>query len=216
MNRISIALILAFLAHATAALAAAPGDIPAGRTRSDACKGCHGPDGNVADDTMPRLAGQVPQYLEKQLRDFRNSRRKDCGSVGPGKPALSDRDIADLAAFYASQRVTAKADRQQASALGENIYLKGRRSPNFMPACVGCHGAAGSGKANWQQVMTVAPAILPSSIGGQSQRYIAHELKAFGTGSRSNDEGAIMRRLAMNLSEEEILAVATYVASLKQ
>ncbi|MDP1612471.1 MAG: c-type cytochrome [Sulfuritalea sp.] len=216
MNRISTALILAFLAYAPATLAAAPADISAGRTRSEACKNCHGADGNVADDTMPRLAGQVPQYLEKQLRDFRSSRRKDCGSVGPGKPALSDRDIADLAAYFASQPVAAKTARQQVSALGENIYLKGRRSPTFMPACVGCHGAAGSGKANWQQVMTVAPAILPSSIGGQSQHYIAHELKAFGTGSRSNDEGKIMRNLAINLSEEEIIAVATYVANLKQ
>jgi cytochrome c553 len=216
MNRISIALILAFVAHAPAALAGPPGDFAAGRTRSEACKGCHGPDGNVADDTMPRLAGQVPQYLEKQLRDFRSSRRKDCGSVGPGKPILSDRDIADVAAFYASQRVVSKADRQASSALGESIYLKGRRAPAFMPACIGCHGAAGSGKANWQQVMTVAPAILPSSIGGQPVRYIAHELKAFGTGSRSNDEGAIMRRLAVHLSDEEIAAVATYVASLKQ
>jgi cytochrome c553 len=216
MNRISTALLLALLAHPPAALAGAAADISGGGGRSAACAACHGADGNVVDDTMPRLAGQVPQYLEKQLRDFRSGRRTDCGSADPGKPALSDRDIADLAAFYAGRPVTATADRRQASALGETIYLKGRRPPNFMPACVGCHGAAGSGKAHWQQVMTVVPAILPSAIGGQSPRYVAHELKAFANGSRSNDEGAVMRRLAVHLSDEEIAAVANYVASLRQ
>jgi cytochrome c553 len=214
MQRIAIAFVLGLLSLMSATSVQAEGDAAAGRAKTRVCTPCHGPDGNGVSDAIPRLAGQVPLYLEKQIRDFRNGRRSNCGSVAAVGPAPSDADIADIAAFYASQPVATARATRDASALGERIYYKGRRSPGFMPACIGCHGPAGGGKSNWQQVMKVPPVILPSSIGGQTSRYIASQLEAFRAGSRSNDEGAVMRRLAAQLSDEDIAAVAAYVAGL--
>ena len=187
------AVILGLLSLATANPAFATGDAASGRGKARLCAACHGTDGNHASETIPRLAGQVPQYLEKQLHDFRSGHRRNCGGFGPGRQRPSDTDIADIAAFFAGQRADTKRSAREATPLGMKIYLKGRRSPGFMPACTGCHGPAG---------------------GGQSPRYIAAQLTAFRSGSRSNDRGAVMRRLAEQLSDEEIAAVAAYVADL--
>jgi cytochrome c553 len=214
MLRISMAFIPALLSLTAAAADQSAGNTSRGGAKTAACVTCHGADGNGTSDTMPKLAGQVPEYLVKQLRDFRSGRRGNCGGIRPGTQPLSDADITDIATFFSSQRVATTRGTRESPALGEKIYLKGSRSPTFAPACTGCHGPAGGGKANWQQVMTVAPAILPSSIGGQPQRYIASQLAAFRAGSRSNDEGAIMRRLAEKMSDEDIAAVAAYVAGL--
>ncbi len=216
MNRVSIALVLGLLSLASAASAQNTGDSSAGSTKAMGCVTCHGADGNGTSDTMPRLAGQVPEYLEKQLRDFRSGLRTNCGGIRSGMQPLSDTDIADIAAFFAGQRVASTGTSKESPALGEKIYLKGRRSPTFAPACTGCHGPAGGGKGNWQQVMKVAPAILPSSIGGQPSRYIASQLLAFRAGSRNNDRGAIMRREAEKLTDEEIAAVSAYAAGLQR
>ena len=215
MHRISIALILGLLSSACPASEQSTGEPSVGRSKAAACTACHGNDGNGASQNMPRLASQVPEYLAKQMRDFRSGRRSNCGAARPGSPVLSDADIADIAAYFSAQRMVATRTSRESSPLGEKIYLKGRKSPAFAPACTGCHGAAGGGKANWQQVMVVPPAILPSSIGGQPSAYIARQLEAFRSGSRSNDEGAIMRREAEKLSDQEIAAVAIYASNLQ-
>jgi cytochrome c553 len=216
MHRASIALIVGLLSLAPATTALAGGDASAGRAKAKACVPCHGPNGNNVSATIPRLAGQVPEYLKKQMQDFRNGYRGNCGSFRAGVPAPSDADIADIAAFFASQPVATMRRASYSTPLGESLYFKGRRSPVFMPACTGCHGPAGGGKSNWQQVMSVPPAILPSSIGGQSAPYIVSQLEAFRAGNRTNDVGAVMRHLAAQMSDEDIAAVATYVAGLQE
>lgn len=85
------------------ATAAAP-DADAGKTKAQPCAACHGPTGNESvDPTYPRLAGQYADYLEKALRDYKTGARKNAIMAGFAT-TLSDQDIADLAAFFASQK----------------------------------------------------------------------------------------------------------------
>ncbi|MDQ2696104.1 MAG: c-type cytochrome [Pseudomonadota bacterium] len=88
---------------------AAPGGDPAaGRQKSAPCQACHGPDGNSPTPDFPRLAGQYADYLRQALADYKSGARKN--PIMSGMMAgLSDRDIADLAAFYASQKGLAVA-----------------------------------------------------------------------------------------------------------
>lgn len=82
--------------------AIAAGDAAAGKTKSAACAGCHGPDGNSTVPTYPKLAGQHAAYLEQVMKDYKSGARANA-TMKAMVPALSDQDIADLAAFYASQ-----------------------------------------------------------------------------------------------------------------
>jgi cytochrome c553 len=79
------------------------GDAAAGKAKSATCAACHGADGNSANPMWPKLAGQHVPYLEKQMKDFRDGRRKD-PVMAPMAAALSDADIANLAAYFASQK----------------------------------------------------------------------------------------------------------------
>lgn len=79
------------------------GDARAGQQKSETCAACHGADGNGPDPNFPRLAGQYEDYLAKTLRQYRDGERVNAIMNGMAA-GLSDRDIADLAAFYASQR----------------------------------------------------------------------------------------------------------------
>jgi cytochrome c553 len=99
---------IALMALAAALLAALPasamakGDPAAGKEKSITCQACHGVDGKSIDPSYPNLAGQYASYMEKALRDYRDGRRTNA-IMAPMAAGLSNQDIEDLAAWYASQ-----------------------------------------------------------------------------------------------------------------
>jgi cytochrome c553 len=184
-------------------------DAAAGKSASVACSACHGADGNSSVPTFPNLAGQGEVYLLKQLKDIRDGARLVATMAGqlPGK---SDEDLADLAAFYASQpRAGGKANPDLVK-LGQKVFRAGIADRDI-PACSACHSPNGLGNA---------PAGFPS-LAGQHAEYTATQLTMYRKGyedetGRTNDGDAkIMRTIAFSLSDKEIEAVSSYVAGLK-
>ena len=171
------------------------------------CAACHAADGNGTAAANPKLSGQFPEYLFKQLVDFKAQGGKKAAresAIMPGMVAnLSEADMKGLAAFYAGQALnpSAAADKNLA-ALGQKIWRSGTASG--VPACAGCHGPAGAG----------LPAQFPR-LAGQFAEYTAAQLKLFRDGGRSNDANGVMRGVAARLSDREMRAVAEYAAGLR-
>jgi cytochrome c553 len=177
-------------------------------TAAQVCAACHAADGNSTAPTNPKIAGQFPEYLHKQLRDFRPQGGKKPAresAVMMGMVAsLSDADLKGLADYYAGQQLKpAAAGDKNLAALGQKIW-RGGNSAAGVPACAGCHGPAGAG----------LPAQYPR-LAGQYAEYVAAQLKAFKEGGRTNDPNAAMRGVASRLSDREIRAVAEYAAGLR-
>jgi cytochrome c553 len=172
------------------------------------CAACHASDGNSIAPANPKIAGQFPEYLDKQLRDFKAQGGKKAArenAVMAGMVAnLSDADMKGLASFYASQKLkpAAAADKDLA-ALGQKIW-RGGNAASGVPACAGCHGPAGAG----------LPGQYPR-LAGQYAEYVAAQLKAFKEGGRANDPNGAMRGVAARLTEREIRAVSEYAAGLR-
>ncbi|MEN8177535.1 MAG: c-type cytochrome [Pseudomonadota bacterium] len=183
----------------------AAGNAEVGQTKSVACMACHGPDGNSpVNPIWPKLAGQHPKYIEKQLKDFKSGNRTDPTMIGMVAP-LSEQDMADLAAFFASQTKkggTAAADKAEA---GEKIFRAGNATSG-VAACMACHGPAGSGnpQANFP------------ALAGQHAAYTEKALKDFRTGSRANDLNQMMQGVAAKMTDDEIVAVAQYIQGLSK
>lgn len=196
------------------ASAQAAGSADAGKTKATVCMGCHGPDGNSPADMWPKIAGQLPQYIAKQLHDFKDGRRKN-EQMSPMAAPLGDQDIEDLAAFFASQKINKTvATKADLLSSGQQIYLKGKGRPDPVTACVGCHAPAGQGKADWADLMKSPPPTLAPAIGSQHAAYIARQLTAYRDKSRDNDIGHVMRDIAGRLNDADIAAVAEYAATL--
>ena len=184
------------------------GDAAAGKQQTVVCSACHGPDGNSAVPAFPKLAGQGEKYLLKQLKDIRDGARPVPTMAGQldGK---SNQDLADIAAYYASESGTGGQTDPELLALGKAVYLNGIPERKIA-ACSSCHSPTGSGNA---------PAGFPA-LAGQHADYIAAQLTAYRKGyddesGRINDGDArIMRMTAFGLSDKEIQAVASYAAGL--
>jgi cytochrome c553 len=191
-----------FMAITTSAMA---GDAEAGKNKSAACGGCHGFDGNSAIPMYPKLAGQNEAYIVKQIHAFKaNDKRQNAIMMGMAA-GLSDEDAADIGAYFQAQSVKAAATFDESKiAAGRDLY-KGGDLQNGVPACQGCHGPTGAGIAG----------IGYPQLGGQYVDYTLAQLKAFKEGSRSNDEKAVMRSIVAQLSEDDMVALANYIASLK-
>ena len=183
--------------------AAIASDAEAGKAKSAACAACHGADGNSVNPVWPSLAGQHASYLVKQLMDFKEGRRVNATMAGM-VAALNEDDMKDLAAYYASQAPKAAAFDAELIAAGENIY-RGGITAIQMAACMGCHSpsAMGNGPAAWP------------SLRSQHADYIVAQLQNFKHGSRANDPNGMMRNLVVRMSEEEMKAVAAYVAGIQ-
>jgi cytochrome c553 len=166
-----------------------------------ACASCHGAGGNSTINTNPRLAGQVDTYLHKQLVDFTTPSRNQPVMTTYAK-MLSDDEKRNLAAYLAAQQPKQGAARNKDTLeLGRKIY-RGGIADRGVAACASCHGATGSG----------IPAQYPR-LAGQHQDYTVAQLQAFKTGGRSNSPQ--MSTLAKRLSDDEMKAVADYIAGLK-
>lgn len=172
------------------------------------CAACHAADGNSVAAANPKIAGQFPEYLYKQLMDYKAQGGKKPARVNPVMNSmvanLSEADMKGLAAFYATQKLkpAAAADKDLAG-LGEKIW-RGGNAATGVPACAGCHGPAGAG----------IPAQFPR-LSGQFADYIAEQLRHFKDGVRANDPNAMMRGVASRMTEREIRAVAEYAAGLR-
>jgi cytochrome c553 len=175
-----------------------------GKIATQVCAACHNPDGNSIISANPKLAGQHPEYLAKQLADIKaNTARKAAVMTGFAS-ALSLDDMRNVAAYYAEQKPKEGAARNAAAArLGERIY-RGGIADKGVAACAGCHGPAGAG----------IPAQYPR-VAGQWADYTKAQLAAFRAGERNNDPSGMMRGVAARLSDKEIEAVADYIAGLK-
>jgi cytochrome c553 len=195
------------------ASAAAAGNAESGKAKAGACMACHGPDGNSPADTWPKLAGQMPEYITKQLQDFRAGLRSN-EQMSPMAKPLSDPDIADLAAYFSSQQVKLGEGKPELLAQGQSIFLKGKGRPGVVAACTGCHGATGAGNHDWKAYYSKTPSVLAPAIGSQQQAYVVKQLKAYRDGTRANDVGHVMRNIAVRLDDNDIAAVAEYVATL--
>jgi cytochrome c553 len=172
------------------------------------CVACHGADGNSPAAVNPNLAGQVEEYLYKQLKDFKAADGKPAARNNPimaGMVApLSDDDMRNLAAWFSSQKAKPAAAKEDAKiAFGQKIWRQGDFKKG-VPACAGCHGPAGAG----------LPAQYPK-LAGQHPEYTEAQLKAFRLDERANDPEKMMRMIAAKLSDAEIKAVAEYAAGLR-
>jgi cytochrome c553 len=165
------------------------------------CALCHGPEGESASAVYPRLAAQHPDYLQKQLRDFRDGRRVSDPMSEMAKD-LKDDDIAALAAFFASKKAGGRqpGDVDLAN-VGKYIFNRGN-GYSGVAACASCHGATGYGTEK-----------LPR-LAGQHPAYIETQLKEFNKRTRTNDN-AIMHSIASKLTELEARAVSVYIGGLQ-
>jgi cytochrome c553 len=166
-----------------------------------ACASCHGAGGNSTIVANPKLAGQVGTYIHKQLVDFTTPNRQQPVMTTYAK-MLSDEEKNNIAAWLATQQPKQGAARNKDTVeLGRKIY-RGGIADRGVAACASCHGATGSG----------IPAQYPR-LAGQHQDYTIAQLQAFKTGARNNSPQ--MGTLAKRMSDEEMKAVADYIAGLK-
>ncbi|CAN7596463.1 c-type cytochrome [Variovorax sp. LjRoot290] len=168
---------------------------------SQSCASCHNADGNSAIPANPKLAQQHPEYILKQLQDFKSGKRKSA-IMKPLASALSDEDMRNIAWFVGSKKVkTGFSKEKDLVSLGEKIY-RGGLGDRQIPACAGCHSPNGAG----------IPAQYPR-LGGQHADYIVQQLTLFRDGGRLN--AAQMTGVAAKLNDREIKAVADYIAGLR-
>ncbi len=185
--------------------AAIAGDATAGKTKSAACGGCHGFDGNSPIAMYPKLAGQNEAYISKQIMDFKaNDTRQNAIMLGMSA-ALSEKDAADIGAYYQAQSVSTAPAFDEAKAVAGREMYKGGDMQKGIPACQACHGPTGAGTAG----------IGYPQLGGQYTEYTLAQLKAFKGGTRKNDDKMLMRSIVEKMSDKEMEAVANYIASLK-
>lgn len=194
---------------ADAAKSAPKGDAARGEPIASAvCGACHGPDGNSQLSANPKLAGQHPEYLFKQMMDFKAAEGKQperVNGVMNGMIAAYDANqIRDFAAYFASKKQTSEAVKNRETlAAGQKLFRAGDMSKG-LPACAACHGPAGAG----------LPAQYPR-IAGQFSEYTEAQLKTFRDGSRANDPAKMMRMVALKMTDAEIKAVSDYIAGLQ-
>jgi cytochrome c553 len=185
-----------------AAPASAKPDIAKGQAKStEVCGACHTNDGSRGSPANPILQGQHPDYIVKQLTEFKNDKRSNPVMKGFAS-TLTEQDMKNVAAFYASKQAKPGfAKSKDSVALGEKIY-RGGLADRSIAACAGCHGPNGAG----------IPAQYPR-LAGQHGDYTVAQLVAFQTGTRKNSPQ--MTGIAAKMTDKEIKAVADYIAGLR-
>jgi cytochrome c553 len=199
-----ISLLLAVSASAGAAEAVKPAfkpDLAKGQaTSTNVCAACHTADGSRGSPANPILQGQHPEYLVKQLTEFKAGKRQNAVMSGMAA-TLTEDDMKNVAAFYASKTAKPGFAKNKATVeLGEKIY-RGGIADRQVPACAGCHSPNGAG----------IPAQYPR-LGGQHADYTEAQLIAFRSGARKNS--VPMTGVAAKMNDREIKAVADYIAGL--
>jgi cytochrome c553 len=187
-------------APASASAAAKP-DLAKGQaTSTNVCAACHTSDGSRGSPANPILQGQHPEYLVKQLTEFKSGKRQNPIMSGMAA-SLTEADMKNVAAFYAGKQAKPGfAKNKDLVTLGEKIY-RGGIAERSVPACAGCHSPTGAG----------IPAQYPR-LAGQHADYTEAQLVAFRGGVRKNS--IPMTGVAAKMNDREIKAVADYIAGL--
>ncbi|MDD1015562.1 c-type cytochrome [Pseudomonas rubra] len=204
MNKLLVSLLLT-LGITGVANAAEPikGDAAAGQAKTAVCGACHNPDGNSLAPNFPKLAGQGEKYLEKQLHDIKSGKRTVLEMTGM-LAAFNDQDMADIAAYFSSQKGSVGAADPKLVERGRALF-NGGDIEKGLPACTGCHSPNGAG---------LALAGFPH-LGGQHASYVTKQLTDFREGNRTNDgDATTMRTIAAKLSNKDIEALSSYIQGL--
>lgn len=203
MLRLTTVLLILMIAASNLALAA--GDPQAGQAKAAVCSACHGMDGNSQIPQWPKIAGQHEDYIARQTRMVRDQQRV-VPQMYPIVMNLSDQDIADIAAWYASQTITPGVADDALVETGSKLYHGGDRARGI-PACMACHGPAGLG----------VPGIGWPMVRAQHAAYTADRLRRYRNGEVNGPKdanSAIMAAIAKQLSDAEIEALASYIEGL--
>ena len=180
-------------------------DIDKGKELSVSCAACHGDNGISVNPVWPKLAGQNPKYLASQLYEFRkgaDGNRNNAVMYGISV-TLSDSDIEDLSAYYASLKSNVGLTQDKYLELGRDMYRGGNMDIKIQ-ACISCHGPNGQGNH---------AAAIPM-LSGQHSQYTYQQLKNFQSSMRSNDYNKMMRNIVHRMTDEEMKAVASYIEGL--
>lgn len=165
------------------------------------CAACHGVDGNSIIALNPNLAGQTPEYITKQLKNFKSGERKNA-VMGGIATTLSAEDMTDLGVYFGAQTAkNGKARSNGVGSVGEKIY-RGGIADAGVPACAACHGPTGAG----------IPVRFPR-LSGQHADYTLVQMKAFRTDERTN--APMMRVIAQKMTDQDMAAVSDYIQGLR-
>ncbi len=226
---LSVALSLstaALIVHAQDAVDAAnAGNSAAGKEKAASCASCHGEDGNSMMPTFPKLAQQHGSYIVKQLRAFKGGSRVDPVMTGIAM-AVNDADMPDIAAYYASQTISAnpeptlppededaeaapvtnqpKLTMPELLKMGSKLYRNGDLELG-VSACIACHGPSGEGNK---------PAAFPA-LRSQHADYLIKSLTDYKAGTRSTNPDNMMAMIAKKMTDDEIKAVGYYISMMK-
>ncbi|MDD5412945.1 MAG: c-type cytochrome [Methylobacter sp.] len=226
MKKKLLAVSIALALTSASSILHAEGNITAGKKKAASCASCHGENGNSMVSTFPKLAQQHSSYLQKQLHAFKDGTRND-PMMSAMALALTDEDMADISAYYATQKISentlpvldsANEDKEPATektttgkdsiqdliAQGSNLYRNGDLASE-VSACIACHGSSGEGNK---------PASFPA-LKSQHADYLIKALNDFKSGARSNNPENIMHMIAKKMTAEEIKAVSYRISMMK-
>ena len=192
-------------APAPAAAVVQPGDAAAGEAKVAACGACHGLDGNSQDPQYPKLAGQHERYIARQLALFKSGARENPIMLGFAA-TLSEQDMRDVGAYYASKTPLPGVADEALVARGQQLYRGGDKATGI-PACMACHGPAGSGN----------PGARYPALAGQHANYTKAQLQKFRDGmvwGREDEANAVMSGVAAYLSDADIEALSSFLEGL--
>lgn len=205
LNLIITLIVLLFSATTAFAAKNAPraahingGDPVAGKDKSMLCQSCHGEDGNSPKDDIPKLAGQYAAYIVKQMQDYQAGKREDPVMAGMAATVTEKQDLLDIAAYFASQKPMKHT--------GPVVAIQKAGEDKYMGmGCVRCHvldSKSGTGD------------FLAPRVGGQHKAYMIKQLRAFKDGTRHNDPSSVMNRLLIFMSDQDIVNVSNFVATM--
>lgn len=197
-------LMMAALAVALSGAPLQAADLEAGEALANGvCMACHGQEGNSIVPLWPKLAGQHPEYIYKQLMDFKSGTRENV-QMSPQAAPLSEEDMRNVAAYFTLQTISEgpPVDPEEVEK-GRRLFQAGNPETG-VPSCAACHGPRGLG-LNLARFPRLA---------GQHQTFVENSLKEYRSGTRANDPNAMMRGAAASMTDEEIAAVADYIQSM--
>ena len=211
MKKITISLILSLTVIAAGCATQSSRDladpgVPGKEMAQQVCSMCHGVDGNSINPTFPKLAGQQPEYLAAELKEFRGHDRSDPAGYeymwGIAKH-LTDAQIDQLATYFSQQKNTPDPSGNAAlEAQGKDIFTSGISSASGnVPACASCHGAEGMGNGMFPR------------IAGQHADYIVKQIKVF-KNTLQRPDGVLMKAITHDLTPAQMEAVAAYVSTM--
>ena len=181
------------------------GAAEAGKARSLTCTACHGQEGNSVNPLWPNIAGQNAPYTVETLQAFKDGKRNN-PLMSSQAMLLSDEDMRNLAVYYESLPAAVSAVADPGSVARAEALYRGGNEDAGIPACLACHGPTGRGN----------PAAAYPALNGQHAAYTAKQLRDYASGDRKSvDKTRVMNEISARLSEEDIVALASYLQGLK-